>query len=125
MAVGNTTGAADAESAVRGFLAAVKSQDLQAMSSYWGDKDGLARDRYPMAELNRRELIMMCYLKHDTAQILSDAPSPDGGRTVAVQLTLGSLTASTNFQTVTGPDGRWYVLTVPEISSLQRFCSSH
>lgn len=123
MATGSVTGAADASAAVRGFLAAVKNQDLQAMSSYWGDREGLARDRYPLNELNRRELLMMCYLKHDSAQILSDAPSPDGGRTVAVQLTLGGLTASTNFQTVVGPDGRWYVNNVPEISSLQRFCA--
>jgi hypothetical protein len=120
---GNATGASSAEAAVRGFLAAVKNQDLQALSSYWGDKEGLARDRYALAELNRRELIMMCYLKHDTAQILSEAPSPDGGRTVAVQLTLGKLSASTNFQTVVGPDGRWYVLTVPEIASLEPFCA--
>jgi hypothetical protein len=121
---GSTTGARDSQSAVRGFLEAVKNQDLQALSAYWGDREGLARDRYPMAELNRRELIMMCYLKHDRAEILSDAPSPDGGRTVAVQLTLGNLTASTNFQTVVGPDGRWYVM-VADITPLQRFCSSH
>ena len=120
---GSTTGAATSQAAVLGFLAAVKNQDLQAMSNYWGDKQGPARDRYPMEELNKRELLMMCYLKHDSAQILSDAPSPGGGRTLAVELTLGSLTGSTNFQTVTGPEGRWYVLSVPDIAQLQRNCS--
>lgn len=122
-ATGSTTGAADSQGAVLGFLAAVKNQDLQAMSNYWGDKQGLARDRYPVVELNQREILMMCYLKHDSAQILSDAPSAGGGRTTTVQLRNGSLTASTNFLTVTGPDGRWYVLSVPDIASLQRACS--
>lgn len=121
---GSTTGASTAQGAVLGFLAAVKNQDLQAVSNYWGDQQGLARDRYDMEALNKRELVMMCYLKHDSAQILSDAPSPGGGRTVAVELTLGRLTASTNFLTVTGPDGRWYVLSVPDIAQLQRNCSS-
>src|SRR5262249_22554890 len=41
---GNATGAPDAVNAVRGFLAAAKEPDLQAMGVLFGDTQGPARD---------------------------------------------------------------------------------
>ncbi len=52
-------GAASPREAVQSFLAAVKSQDLQAMSVIWGTSKGPARDQVDRAQLERRELIML------------------------------------------------------------------
>jgi hypothetical protein len=111
---GNQTGAADAVAAIRGFLTAAKQTDLQAM--------GAARDQWPREELEKRELIMMCYLKHDRYDVLGDAPNPGGTRAVIVSLTLGDLTRSTNFDVVRGQDSRWYVQNI-DVKPLQEFCA--
>src|SRR4051812_18388111 len=81
---GNQTGAADAGAALRAFLAAAKAQDLQGIGAVWGDKDGTSRDRIPREEAERRELIMASCLKHDSYQVVADAPTTGGGRTFAV-----------------------------------------
>lgn len=119
---GNETGAADPAAAIRGFMDAAKQQDLQAMGALWGGQDGPARDRMDRAEVEQREFIMMCYLKHDRYDIVGDAPNPGGARAYAVSLTLGPLTRSTSFQVVQGPGGRWYVKDV-DIVKLQEFCA--
>jgi hypothetical protein len=119
---GNATGAADPQSAVRGFMTAAKNQDLQAMGAIFGDAYGSARDRIGRDELEKRELIMMCYLRHDRYDIIGDAPAPGGGRAVAVNLTYGPLTRSTNFDVVRGPENRWYVEKF-DINALQDICS--
>ena len=85
MLTGNATGAADPASAVRGFMAAVKATDLQAMGAIWGDVQGPARDALPRDELEKREFIMMCSLRHDHFEILPDAPGRNGSRTVPVR----------------------------------------
>ena len=108
---GSTTGATDARAAVLAFLDAGKSQDLQALSAAWGTTDGSVRDvgSIPQAELEKREIVMLCYLNHDSHQILSDAPAPNNERVLTAQLKRGSLTRSSNFYAVAGPNGRWYV----------------
>jgi hypothetical protein len=105
---GDEIGAPDATSAVREFLDAAKQQDLQAMSALFGDKDGLARDRLPREETEKREIIMACYLKHDSYDLVGDAPSLGDARVIAVKLTLGPITRATNFQ-VDRAGNRWFV----------------
>jgi len=119
---GNQTGAADPVLAIRGFLAAAKSQDIQAMGALWGDTQGPARDRMDRSEVEKRELVMACYLKHDRYDIVGDAPNPGGARAVVVNLTLGEQTRSANFDVVQGPGRRWYVQNI-DLKSLQDFCS--
>jgi hypothetical protein len=119
---GNQTGAPDALSAIRGFLAAAKQTDLQAMGALWGNAQGPARDQWPRDELEKRELVMMCFLKHDRYDILGDAPNPGGTRAVIVSMSLGDLTRSTNFEVVRGPESRWYVQNV-DVKTLQDFCA--
>ncbi|HVX40569.1 MAG TPA: hypothetical protein VHB25_13440 [Gemmatimonadaceae bacterium] len=119
---GNLTGAPDVTSAVRGFMNAVSQTDLQAMGAIWGGPDGAARDAYSRDELEKRELIMICYLKHDNYDILADAPAPGGGRDVAVNVTFKDLTRSTNFRVVRGPASRWYVEDV-SLPPLQDICN--
>lgn len=108
-AAGNQTGAADPSSALRGFMAAAKAPDLQAMSAFWGDPEGSARDRMPHEQLEQRELIMASCLKYDNYDVVGDAPAQGGGRTFAVLLAKPGKSATVNFDVVRARDGRWYV----------------
>lgn len=119
---GNATGAPDATSAVRAFMTAVKATDLQAMGALWGDVQGPARDALPRDELEKREFIMMCSLRHDHFEILPDVPGQNGSRTVPVSVSLGSLTRTTTFTVVQGPARRWYVQNV-DLAHMEEFCS--
>jgi len=107
------TGASSPREAVQSFLGAVKSQDLQAMSVIWGTSKGPARDQMERAQLERRELIMQCYLTHDKFDIQSDTRTGEGLHKLGVSLTKGNITRETNFITVQGPSQRWYVQDVP------------
>lgn len=96
--------------ALDAFLAAVKAQDLQAMSNVWGDKDGSVRESGKMGreEIERREIILLCYFKHDRFRVLGESPGVDNERVFEVELTKGTMSRSTKFYLAT--DGtRWYV----------------
>ena len=108
---GALTGAPAPRTAVEQFLAAVRAQDLQAMSVIWGSERGPARDLIERQELEKRELIMQCMLTHDRFRILSEGPGPEGKRVFRVELRRGTLTRATNFTSVQGPSDRWYVET--------------
>jgi hypothetical protein len=105
------------------FLASVRSQDLQAMSGAWGDKDGAVRDNKKMSreEMEQRELLLMCYFRHDAYRVLGESPGMDGERTLSVELTKGTLTRTTNFYLVPGRD-RWYVRSA-DIEPVRDLCS--
>lgn len=120
---GNITGASDARAAVLAFLDAGKNQDLQALSAIWGSTDGSVRDTgaIPRDEMEKRELVMLCYLHHDTHQVLSEAPAPNNERVLTAQLKRGNLTRTSNFYAVAGPNGRWYVRTF-DMESLTDLC---
>ena len=92
------------------FLAAVRAQDLQAMSAAWGNKDGPVRESKIMTrdEVERRELILMCYFKHDKYRVLGEQAAIDNERVMQVELTKGTISRTTNFFLAQGPD-RWYV----------------
>lgn len=107
-------GAASARDAVAGFMNAVTAQDLQAMSRYWGTAAGPVRDRGDISrdDLQKRELLMMCYLRHDRYRVVTEAQDATGGRVLAVELTAGPLTRTTNFHAVAGPASRWFVQSV-------------
>lgn len=118
---GNQTGAADAMTALRAFIGAANTTDLQAMSALFGDRDGTARDRLPRQELEMREILMARCLKNDRYDVIGDAPAPGGGRTFVVKLTKGAKSGSAGFDVVTGPDRRWYVHSF-EIDKLSEYC---
>jgi hypothetical protein len=122
---GSITGAASARAAVLAFLDAGKNQDLQALSAVWGSSEGSVRDvgAIPRDEMEKRELVMLCYLSHDSHQIVSDAPATNNERVLTAQLKHGSLTRSANFYAVAGPDGRWYVRTF-DMEALTDLCRS-
>lgn len=110
--------------ALAAFLSSVRSQDLQAMSAVWGDKDGPVRDNKKMSreDMERRELILMCYFRHDSYRVLGDTPGTNGERILQVELTKGTLKRTTNFYVVRGGD-RWYVRSA-DMEPVRDLCST-
>ncbi len=119
-----TVGAATGRGAVEAFLAAVKAQDLQAMSGLWGNEKGLARHQYKRDELEKRLVIMQCLLQHDQFRFVEAGPRlQTGGRQEhLVELKKGKLTAQTTVTTVGGPNARQLVEDI-DVSKLRDFCS--
>jgi hypothetical protein len=71
-------------------------------------------------EIEKREIIMMCYLRHDKFRVVSDAPAVDNERLLGVELTKGKLSRTANFNMAT--DGtRWYVRSA-ELEALRDLC---
>lgn len=122
--VGNATGAPTERAAIAQFMAAIKAQDLQALGGIWGDKDGPARERFSMDELQKRELIMLCYLKHDSYKIIGDAPSLSANRTFAVLVTSGRTSHTGQFVVTHASNGRYYVEAVPNLQDFQDVCAN-
>jgi hypothetical protein len=110
VAVPETSPAQGPLPALAEFLASVRSQDLQAMSGAWGDRDGAVRDNKKMSrqEMEQRELLLMCYFKHDSYRVIGDTPGTEGERILSVELTKGTLKRVTNFYLAKGSD-RWFV----------------
>jgi hypothetical protein len=105
----NDPGAPTPREAVDRFMAAASAQDLQAMSLVWGTAAGPTISTMDKEERDKREIIMLCFLKHDRYQILGEAPGPEGERVFAMEVTFKGLTRSTTFKSVRGPSNRWYV----------------
>lgn len=117
------TGAPAPRRAVELFLAAVKAQDLQAMSVVWGTDKGPARDQIERTELEKREIIMQSCYDHDRFVIIEEAPAPNGERYVRVAITRGKITKNPNFATVKGPSDRWYVRDA-DFTAMRELCKT-
>lgn len=118
-----TAGQQTPRQALATFLAAANATDLQAMSGVWGDKDGSVRASGKMGreEIEKREIIMMCYLKHDRYRVVSDVPAVNDERLLGVELTKGSLSRTANFNMAS--DGtRWYVRSA-DLEALRDLCA--
>ena len=91
------------------FLDAGKAQDLQALSAVWGSNQGPLRNQVSHDELEKRELVMMCFLQHDVDSI--GAPSAAAGSRIVFPVTLsqGAVSRTTTLTTMVGPSSRWYV----------------
>jgi hypothetical protein len=120
---GTQVGAATPAAAVATFLAAVKEGDLQAISTVWGDEEGTVRDRLDRTALEQREYYMARCARHDKYLVVSEATGQQGSRVLAVQLTRGPLTRSTNFEVVKGPQNRWYVKNF-DLKSVDDICTA-
>ena len=117
----DVTGAPTSPLAVERFLGSAKSQDLQAMSTVWGTERGAARDVTDRSQLEKRELIMMCYLTHDSYKVQSEGPAQNGRRAYIVELRRGRVARTTTVTTVAGPSSRWYVEDV-KLEPLTELC---
>lgn len=118
-------GAPAPRAAVESFLSAVRAQDLQAMSMVWGSERGPARDIIPdRSELEKREIVMQCYLAHDRFRILGDVAGVENRRVFRVELSKGRLTRTTTFTTIAGPSDRFYVLEA-DLEPVKDLCQSN
>ena len=109
---GLTTGTIGADSprgAVEGFLAAARAQDMVTLGRLFGDETGLAKDRDDKDQFEKREIIMICTLKHDTATVTEGAATVGGERVFQVELRQGNMTGNSKFTAVRGPGERWFV----------------
>lgn len=107
--------------AVEQFLAAVRAQDIQAMSAVFGTSRGPSRDNMDREQLEKRLIILQCYFYHDNYRILGESPGERGERVFNVELTRGRLTRAPHFYTIQGPGGRWFVDNM-EIAAVKEFC---
>lgn len=121
---GPLAGADASDAAVRQFLFAVKSQDLQALSAVWGNDVSPVRERMDQKQVERRSLIMMCHLRHDESRI-GPAQASEAGRVLhRVDLTQGAKRASPVFKTVRNKTtGRWFVEDF-DLVALRSFCAN-
>lgn len=104
------TGAASSTEAVVAFLSAAKAQDIQAISSVWGNDKALTRDMVDRQELERRLLIINCHLRHDESRIGAPQMGESGRVVMSVDLVKGSTRATLPFTTVKNSrNNRWYV----------------
>lgn len=118
---GGGTGSAAPRLAVDAFLDAVRTEDLQAMGATWGTTRGPARESIERTELEKRVIILQCYLQHDSYRVLSEVPGEAGRRVVRVELTRGTDKRQPALHTVQGPGGRWFVENV-ELAAVRDFC---
>jgi hypothetical protein len=118
-----TPASTGARPALDAFLGAIRSKDLQALGANWGDKDGPIRDskRISRDDLEKRELLLMCYFNHDSFTVLNDEAAAGGERKMTVRLTKGTLSRTTDFLLTSAPD-RWYVRT-GNVEPVRDLCS--
>jgi hypothetical protein len=116
-------GATTPRGAVEGFLAAVKKQDLQAMSQYWGTEKGLARDHMSREKLEKSLVIIQCSTNHDSWQYAADGTAIVSlkEQLFGVELRQRGLRAKTVMTTVQGPENRWFVEDI-NLVPLGAFC---
>ena len=124
---GTANGAAGASSprgALDLFLSAAKTQDLQALSSVWGDENGAARDRNPRREFEQSQLVLLCLVHNDQAKV-GDLRQAENGRFVtSVDMVQGKSKATVSYTVAKTPAGRWFVQSV-DTKTLQNsgFCT--
>lgn len=104
-----TIGADSPRAAVEGFLAAAKSDDMARLGRLFGDETGLAKDRDDKDQFEKRQIIMICTLKHDQATVTDGAATVGGERVFQVDLKQGTIQGSSKFTAVRGPGERWFV----------------
>ena len=115
-------GAATPSLAIKTFMTAIKNQDLDALALIWGSEKGPARDVTSSDQIRKRELIMECYLQHDSYTVQSDVEQQRGLHVVSLQITKGTFTRNTKTQVVLGPNNRWFVDNI-ELEPLKDLCS--
>lgn len=118
---GQLPGAPSPRLAVEQFLRAARAEDIQAMTAVWGTSRGPARETMERTELERRAIILQCFVAHESFRIVSEGPSEGGRRVFVVSLVRGTLNRQTSFFTIAGPGQRWYVERV-DLASIRDFC---
>ena len=101
----------DHVSAVRGFMDAIKTEDLTTMAGLWGTRDGVAARDMDREELIRRLTVIMTYLAHDEYELIERANalmSTRDQRSVTVRVWRVGCISDVPFTVVWAGDG-WLV----------------
>jgi hypothetical protein len=121
-AAGSSGGAlATPRAAVEAFLQAVRTEDLQAMGAVWGTADGPAREQMDRDTMEKREVVMMCYFRHDAFRIAGETPAASA-RNLLVELKRGKEQRTTTFTVIPARRGGWYVQKV-DIEPVGDWCT--
>jgi hypothetical protein len=121
-ATGSSGGAlATPRAAVEAFLQAVRTEDLQAMGAVWGTADGPAREQMDRDTMEKREVVMMCYFRHDAFRIAGETPAASA-RNLLVELKRGKEQRTTTFTVIPARRGGWYVQKV-DIEPVGDWCT--
>jgi hypothetical protein len=102
-------GGATAREAIEKFMTAAHAGDLDAMSLVWGTTAGPVRTTMSREEWEKREVIFMRCVRHESWRVLGESPAAGGERLMMVETKFRDLTRSTNFYAVQGPQQRWFV----------------
>lgn len=120
---------ASPEAAVRGFLNAVKANNLAAMSDLWGSPRGPARSYMGREEMDQRLAVIRTYLEHERFEILHSqgvlAAAAGGRRSLQVRLVRNGCTPVVPFTLV--PYGGGWLISDIDLSAAgnpQRRCPS-
>ena len=116
------SGGATPEAVITSFMAAAKSEDLQALGNYWGTSAGPAREQMSRNEFEMRAFYILKCVRHDTYKVLSLSTPSLGKRVASVQISKGQVTKTTNFTLVVGPSGRYFVENL-ELEPLNAICN--
>ena len=122
---GSGFGAEAPRAAVEAFLGAVRAQDLQAISLVWGNEKGplVNDDAISREELEQRELLMICFFRHDAGRVLDQVQTGEPRYTVfRTELKRGQQTRTPTISTVRGPAGRWYVVDA-DVNTVKDWCA--
>lgn len=126
VAVGSPTpgqpGGSSPRDAVAKFMASAKAQDLQAMSLIWGSPQGPIRDTRSHEEVEQREVILMCHLKHDSYRVTTETAAANAERALGVEVKYQDLTRVSSFHVGQGADKRWYVFRF-DLDPLREICA--
>jgi hypothetical protein len=121
-AAGSSGGAlATPRAAVEAFLQAVRTEDLQAMGAVWGTADGPAREQMDRDTMEKREVVMMCYFRHDAFRIAGETPAASA-RNLLVELKRGKEQRTTTFTVIPARRGGWYMQKV-DIEPVGDWCT--
>jgi hypothetical protein len=106
---GGPAGALSANAAVQEFLAAAHEGRWQMMASLFGTSSGSITRRDEPNDVEKRMRTLQCYLTHDAARVVDDAPGQGAKRQLTVELRKQNLVRRTTFTAVPGSGDRWYV----------------
>ena len=99
------------ESAVQTFLESVADSNLAKMAQFWGTAKGSAAETNQPSDYRKRIEVMQVYLRHNSFQIASSSPSPDGDdvRDVMVDIERGTCVRQVQIQAVRTRSSRWVI----------------
>lgn len=115
------TGAPTPKAAVDQFMLAVRAQDIQALTTVWGNSKGPARDQFPAEEINMRRQLMFCYFNHDSYTVTGQTAVSGKKSVVLADIKKGTMVRTAEFVVEKGPSNRWYA-SVIDVTPLKDLC---